>query len=524
MLSGLIITGLLKTIDSKAIASTRRISGLVFASNLIWLVPVLIGFISSSILHGAPMREFVFGAFLAWGFEFIIINGAFLRSALSSFIIAAVHPVPILLLITYGSINQYLFPGFLGLIVLMISAGFLLRINSIKTRNGMHSLEVLRAFLKTWVEREPTELEGYFEKYSKNDSVITTIFMGQAGEKRLALVLPGIHPGPFSPVGSYNLSELLYQQLKDRNLVPVILHGVGGHERNVPRNEIANDYAMDVSKFAMNLKPKGEPQMRGPIKSRVGITNITTLSFGTEIMAVVSNAPYRSDDLDPDTITAALDAASELGLGINVVDAHNSVDGENVPQEQITKAGWKQILSQTIQLRENDFRLGFANSNEIGFKSQSDISDGGISVTIFATKDTKSVLVAADSNNSTFKLRERVENEVMAMGMQLIDLCTSDTHKLAARNMASRGYFALGEQSDSQGIVDCVKKLVVMADGRLTSCTIEVARLRSTIPLIGKESLDDFAALTTDSIKTARKSTVLILPALLLLLGITLFY
>jgi putative membrane protein len=524
VLSGLIVTWLIRAIDPKSIASVRRFFGLLFVSTLIWLAPVLIGIPFSSFLHGAATNEFVFGAFLAWGFEFVVINGTFLRSPSGSLLIAAVHPVPILLLALSASIQEYLFPVFFGLIVLLMVTVFLWRIDSVKTKNGISSLEILRAFLKTWVGHEPAELETYFSRYAKRDSVTTDVVIAQTGEKRVVLVLPGIHPGPFSPVGSYNLSELIYGELKGPDITPIVLHGTGGHERNVPTNKIASEYAAEISRFVMAQRPTGKVLMRGPLRSKVGITNITTLGFGKEVLAVVSNSPYRSDDLDPTTVTDASEAASELGIGAMVIDAHNSVDGESGPQEDITKDGWNSILGRTLQLKEYDFKIGVANSDEIGFKRGADISDGGISVAIFATEHIKCVLVSADSNNATSGLREKIDTEVTALGMSLLDLCTSDTHKLAARNITNRGYFALGEQSSPDAIVDCIKQLIRIAEGRLAQCDLQVARLQSDVPLIGAESLDDFATLTKNTISMTKRYAKIMIPAFLALLAISLFY
>jgi len=514
---------LIRSLDPKSIASVRRLFGLLFISTLVWIVPVVIGLSISSVVRGAATREFVFGAFLAWGLELVVINGAFLRSTLGSLLVAAIHPIPVLLLVMSAAPTRYALPVILGAIVLILVVLFLSRIGRVTTKNGISSLEILRAFLKTWAEHEPAELEAYFSRYAQLDSVGTDIIIADTAGMRVVIVLPGIHPGPFSPVGSYNLSELIYEKLKAPNVAPIVLHGTGGHERNVPTNEIASDYASSVAEFSRTQKPTDKSLMRGPLRSKVGITNITTIAFGKEVLAIVSNAPYRSDDLDPATVTDASEAATRLGLSVMVVDAHNSVDGEEGTQEKIEKDEWEKVLSNTLRLKEFDFMVGAANSDEIGFKRGSDISDGGITVTIFATKESKNVLVSADSNNVVSGLREKVEAEVSRLGMSLLDLCTSDTHKLAARNLTNRGYFALGEQTDPSAIIDCVKKLAEIAGQRLARSEFLITRYKSEVPLIGAASLDDFAALTKSTISLTKKYTQVIVPMLLLLLAITLF-
>jgi hypothetical protein len=109
-------------------------------------------------------------------------------------------------------------------------------------------------------------------------------------------------------------------------------------------------------------------------------------------------------------------------------------------------------------------------------------------------------------------------------GNELLDLCTSDTHKLAARNLTNSGYFALGEQSDPNTIIDCIKKLIRMAEDRLARCDLQIARFKSDVPLVGEEALDEFATLTKNSISMVKRYGKGMLPVFLLLLTITLFY
>lgn len=510
--------------DPKSIISTRRFFALLFVSTLIWIVPVLISVPFSSFLNNAIVNEFIFGAFLAWGFELVIVNGAFVKSATQSLLISAIHPIPIMLLILSGSSHDQLYPLASGAVVILTMLVFLLRINSVKTRKGVQSLNLLRAFLKTWVEKEPEELETYFASYAKSDSVVTDLIIAQNRDDKIVLVVPGIHPGPFSPVGSYNLSELIYGKLNSANTIPIVLHGTGGHERNVPTNEIATLYASSISEFASLQKDGKKTLLRGPLRSKVGITNITTIGFDNQILILVSNSPYRSDDFDPSAIAGAYGAAADLDIGITVVDAHNSIDGQEKPQEPINKTGWTKLLNSTLGLEETEFKTGAANSSEIQFEHGTDVSDGGISVVMLATPKSRWVLISADSNNAKSGLKEKLVAELDALCIQLVELCTSDTHKLAARNHTSRGYYALGEQTSFDAITNCVKELVTIAQSRLASYTINVSHLKSEVPLVGDESLADFAELTSTTIALTKRYTKIIIPALLILLTITLFY
>lgn len=523
--SSLIIAKVIQAVDYRSASSIRRILGLLFVATIIWIIPSLVGSIASVLLGPqVAFNEFVFGTFLAWAFELVVINGVFLRSTLGSLLLGAVHPLLLLGIITYANPHPYFFAAAFGAIVVLMAIGLLLKLKSLKTKNGVTSLDLLNAFLKTWVVHESGQLEGYFLTYAKKQPIKTEIFIFETQGNSTSLVLPGIHPGPFSPVGSYNLSELIYRTVSDHHTTAVVLHGIGGHERNAPTNELTAAYASEIKQFIDSTATIEKGVLKGPLRSKVGITNITTLCLGTTVLTLISNAPFLSDDLDPATVTSAAEAASELGLSLSLIDAHNSVDGENHTQQQITKEDWKNILNNTISSKENDLSFGFAHSAEIDLKHGLDISEGGIGVAIFSTADSKSILVTADSNNAISGLRQKIMDATQKMGFEFIELCTSDTHNFAARNLTDRGYFALGEATQQEVIVGAVEKLARIADGRIAPCTMNTSGFLSEIPLIGHESLDDFAGLTKNTISFAKSYLKVMIPVSFLLLAITLFY
>lgn len=527
--SGFLLTGLIRLADhNKSIASVRRLFGLLFVSTLIWIIPLSVGVAVSSLTRLSPAgtNEFVFGAFLVWGFESVVINAAFLKNTAASLALAAIHPLSILLITLYALGSVYLYPALTGILALILILGFLLRLKSLKTKHGVPTLQVLQAFLKTWVTQEPGDLEGYFSNYAKSEPVVTDVILaeGKGDGEKVAFILPGVHPGPFFPVGSYNLSELIYRALREKGIAPVVFHGTGGHERNTPTNVLAAAYAGEISRFVSSLSASERGLMRGPVHDKVGITNITTLAFGEEILSIISNSPFLSDDLDPTAVTEASDVASKLGLRLSMVDAHNSVNGERRPQTPITRGDWESIFRGVLALPEKTFSIGFASSAGMELKLGPDVSEGGICATLFAVDDSRSVLVSADSNNAVSGLRERIAEELARTGVGFVELCTSDTHNFAARNRTNRGYFALGEGSSTETIVEAVRKLVERAESRVAPCDLATARFETKIPLIGSESLDDFADLTKNAISTSRSYAKVLIPVILLLSAITLFY
>jgi putative membrane protein len=523
--SGL-ITYVVRALDKDSIISLRRMFGLTLTSNLLWTVPLAMGSLFSWAEHNhqASLNEFVLGSFLAWGLEFLVINGAFIPSTAKSLCIAAVQPMTTLLLASaFVKVNASVgYAALLGFVVLGITTVFLLKFKTFKTEGaGINSLQTFQSFLKSWVSQKPADLEKYFTQYSHDEPVTTNIVLA-SGADRAALVLPGVHPGPFFPVGSYNLSELIFHELRKDGVAPMVMHGVGGHERNLPTNEFTKRYASAIASAVASPSAGQQVRtMRGPNRLQLGPTSVTTLGFGNEVVAFLSNAPYNTDDLEPVIIDEAVSAAKELGLELMLVDAHNSIGGENCEQP---KVDWKKVFSDVRGATESEFEVGVAHSSELQFEHGSDISDGGITVLVFRKQKSTCALITSDSNNAVLGLRQLVTDALKTDGVDLIELCTSDTHNSAARHLTSRGYRALGEDTSRDMVVTTIKKLEKLAESRLTRGSITTIITQSTLPLIGDKSLNDFAELTKEALSFSRAYASVALASVLVICLLALFF
>ncbi len=505
--SGL-ITYAVRASDPDSIVSLRRTFGLTLASNLLWTILLAVGSLFSWVLHTTRpgLNEFVLGAFFAWSFELLVVNGAFVSSTAKSMVIAVVQPATTLLLASPFIVKAnpaLAYSAASGLVVLGITTAFLLKFKTFKTQGvGINSLQTFQSFLKSWVSQRPAELETYFKLYSHDEPVATRIVLTTSAADRVALVLPGVHPGPFFPVGSYNLSELIYQEVRKSGVTPMVLHGVGGHERNLPTNALTKQYAAAIASAITMPDTKQQLQrMRGPNKLKLGSTALTTLGFGNQVVAFLSNAPYNTDDLEPSIVGRAVSSATDSGVELMLVDAHNSIGGENTEQPELD---WRRVFSDIGSSPEEEFDVGSAHSSELQFEHGSDISDGGITALVFRKHASTYALITSDSNNAVIGLRQAVIDELKKDNVELIELCTSDTHNSAARYLTSRGYRALGEDTDRAKLVATIKKLEKLAEGRLARGKVTVINSQLTLPLIGDKSLNDFATLTKETLSFAK--------------------
>jgi putative membrane protein len=531
--SAVFLTFAIHRIDNSSIASARRIFGLFFVASLIWLLFYSAG-IAYSILSGnsnASVTGFILGGFLTISLELLVINGVFLHSTIWSLLLSLLHPLTIfsLLIASSSSLNllNRIFPLIIGTLIIALVLIFLLKMKHFETRrHNISSLNLLQAFLKTWTSKNPKELEQYFTIYSQSQETITKIVKFVTPTKDIILVLPDVHPGPFYPVGSYNLSETIHRKLRMTGSLSIVLHGTGGHERNLPSNYYTNEYAERVRSFVASLSTdssKKNHETRGPLQVVLGQTTVTCITFDDEILMTVSNAPYNSDDLDPAILQEIKVAAAETGFGVSVVDAHNCIGGEDGQSLKATRKEWGAIFERLRTMHASEeLQIGFSHSSEIGFTPGADISEGGIAVLIFENSGpTKNVLIVADSNNVVVGLREIIARALKEKGFQLIELCTSDTHNLAARSLVQRGYFALGEATPKDKIVEVINDLASLADRRIGTCDFVAASFPLKIPLIGNEPLEDFAAVTNKAFAFSKTFAKTMIPVTFALIAVT---
>ncbi len=508
ILSAVAISSAIHIADRKTIATFRRSQALVLAGELLWLPIAAVGAVYST-TSGSPdplTNTVLFGAFVCAGFEFLIIEGAFQKNAPVSLVLAAIHPVSTLLVIRLSELTAHLdvAAASSGAVAFVLFVAFPLMMRRRKTSVGHDSLSLFQAFMKTWAAGDADELERIIADHSEEADVTTKILRFKTKVGDTFLVLPGVHPGPFHPVGSYDLPGVISRSFKDLGSV-MTLHRPGGHEHNLATREETSRYAASVSDLARNTKPDGEGELRGPEHARVGNANVSASAFNNDLLMTMSFAPLGSDDIDTRVEAELAEPASGAGFDLSVVDAHNSIN-PNLEAPVTDDPGWKRLFEVTRAQRPDRFSVAYSHSSEVGFRGCSDLTENGIALFMVQNRNTKSVLVLADANNAVPGLRAGVESALRSSGYDLIEFCTSDSHNLAARGLTvERGYEALGEATPPASIADLAVSLAKCAEARLAPAVYGSAKMETKVRVFGSKALEEFAAITQASSRFARR-------------------
>ncbi len=448
----------------------------------------------------------LFGAFTCMGLEFLIINGTFVKSVSLSLVLAALHPTATLLIVRLPEFTSHfdLFAAASGALTLALIVAFPTLLKRRKTSLGHDALDLFRAFMKTWTAGYSDELEGIIADHSEEVEVTTKVLRFKTNATNIFLVLPGVHPGPFHPVGSYDLPGVVSRAFS--GLGPAMtLHRPGGHERNLATRADTAKYALMVKELGRSVTPDtGRAVVRGPVHAQVGKATASASAFSDDMILTVSFAPLGSDDLDTKVEADLTEAASEVGFELSVVDAHNSID-QNLQSPVTDDPGWKGLFEKTWKANPSTFNVAYSHSSELGFKGRGDLTENGIGFLMFQAESTRSALVLADANNAIPALRGEVAKALSSSGIDLIEFCTSDSHNLAARGLTvERGYEALGEATPPDSIVELVVKLAELAESRLAPAEYGSVQTKSRVRVFGSKALEEFATITQSSSRFSR--------------------
>ncbi len=508
VLSVTAISSALFLLDKKTVATFRRTDAVLLAGGILWLFSAGCGIVYSRLTGSANAvnNAMLFGAFLCAGLEFLVINGTFTGRAPFALGLAAIHPASTLAILRYSELSSMLdVPALLlSVSAFLIIAAFPFLLKTKRTSLGFSALKLFQAFMKTWANGDPTDLEIVLSAHSEEAEVTTKVLRFHTPVGDTFIILPGVHPGPFHPVGSYDLPGVISKAFKE--LGPVMtLHGPGGHERNLATSAETASYAGEAAAFARGIQTsQKEALARGPSHARIGKANVSSIAFSRDLLLTVSFAPLGSDDLNTDIESALSGPASAAGFEASFVDAHNSIDGRQESPDA-ADPGWVRLFDGMKSAKASPYKVGYSHSSEIEFAAKDDLTENGIGLLMLETDLGKSALVLADANNAIPTLRGETARALDSVGYGLIELCTSDTHNLAARGLTvSRGYHALGESTPAQSISTAVVELAKLADKRLAPSVYGSGQLTSRVKVFGAKALEEFAEVTQSSSRLGR--------------------
>lgn len=462
-------------------------------ANLLWALTVIMGIAANAVFSkpAGTTDYIVAGMMLAAGLRIGIYVSVFGSSLSRAVAIAFIQPVIFLF--------AFLPPSFYGVIANPVALAFgsafiILGIvwTVIADKAGRPAVpstfKLLQAFLDAWTENKVDKMEEYFEGRAYESEVGTKIIRFSSEKQLCTVVLPDVHPGPFSMVGGSNLPYVLYDSFSRQALV---MHSVSDHSLNIPSQREVGRYVSGLQR--LSVQARGD-RCAEPVQIKKGNATATGLAFGRSALIMLSLAPKGMEDV-PQSIRIQLESlASSLGFGdILVVDCHNAMGGQiSAEDEGDLMASAKECLEELKRRPQQEFEVGYANlqdlpSNEFG--SAAELGQAGLAIMAISVGVQKYAIGWADSNNMENTLRDKI---IAASDVTMLEVCSSDTHSTSGKR-TREGYFALGTASNHERIAAAFKTMVQKALSRAARAEFEVCSSQSSVKVMGKQQFEDYS-------------------------------
>jgi putative membrane protein len=493
-------------------------------ANILWVLTIIFGIASDILLSKKETitNYVVEGMFLAIGLRIGIFTSVFGATISKAIIVSFISPL--LLLFAFLPFTFYL-----EALTAPIALGFgssLLLLGIIWTtfadrsgRPGIKStFRVLQAFLAAWTENKADNMEEIAESKAHVETVITYILKFKTmNSNKVFIILPDIHPGPFNPIGGSNLPYVLYTLFSKNAMV---MHSISGHFLNIPSKKEVDTYVKALSNSRLS---EAGTSCTTPVQIKMGKCTVTGIAFGHSVIVFLSMAPTGMDDVPEHIRTALEHYSSQIGFyNILIIDTHNAM-GESLNQQEseIMISTAKQCLNELKHARQQEFKIGFANFDDLSYnmKSMQDLGQSGLSSLLLLVDGNAYFIGWADSNNMRNDLRNYIISELNNERINMLEICTSDTHSTSGKRNR-QGYYTFGNFSKPQEVAKIYLHLSRKSIEKASPSTFELLSNTSPIKVMGKNQFNDYSIALDKSMNITKLFLVI---TLLVFIGMLIF-
>ena len=501
----LAITQVLDTQYTKKKEYSKSLHSSLFAS-MLWIAALLSGLLASVILSKEPSLFFVtFGMFLFASFRIGIYTTTLGVSLKKAWAICAVQPLAMFMALV--PVDMWT-PMLTDSVTLAYGVSFLIiaSVWSVMTdragRPGMESThKTIQAYLASQ-GNDYTDAEKIMENRSSERRVATSQIrlMASNGESEFRMVLPEIHPGPYHPVGGSNIPYLIYKNLDSSAMV---MHSISDHALNLPsKNEVEN-YLKNLG----NSKVKEEGLVcTEPVTVQINKARVIGLRFGNNPLLFLSLSPHGMEDI-PNYMKKEIEqyANNRNYTHTMIVDCHNAMGPEISKEdgEDMLKAA-KSCLDSLIGKENNAIKFGYANSEGMDLWAE-DLGMGGLGIVCFVVNDKKYFIGWADANNMENGVREKIVDNFTKNNLNLLEICTSDTHYAPVKARNKNGYYQLGLITDTEKLSEWFLKIAKKAESRTVIAKYEILENQTDVKIMGQGIFEDYSKALDNSLKITKR-------------------
>ncbi|MGH9954515.1 MAG: DUF2070 family protein [Nitrososphaera sp.] len=476
-------------------------------ANVFWSLTILLGIAADFVFSKSPpsMDYVIAGMLLAVGFRIGLFISVFGASTARGILVSFIQPLIFFFAFmppsSYHSIATQSYAGFaFGAILLAIVIVWTVIADRAGRPGVKSTFGLFRAFLVAWSENRVDMIEELIEARAHENVITTKVIRFSFAGDQAVIILPEVHPGPFSMVGGSNLPFLLYERFSKRALV---MHSVSDHSLNIPSKKEVEKYIKDLGQ--MNTTEKGD-SCSAPVQVKINNSTSTGIAFGNTAMVMLSLAPTGMEDI-PRSVSSELESfGAAIGFpDILVVDCHNAMGrhlSDSDRKDLIASA--KQCLDQLKKQPQKHFSVGFASLDYVDDRIDrtEELGQGGLAVLVINVDNKNYAIGWADSNNMQNTVRNYIVSK-MNGDATMLEICSSDTHSTSGKR-TREGYFALGTTTSPDKIAAVYNQLCSKAIEMAAGSAFELACAQSAIKVMGKKQFEDYSTALDRSLNVTK--------------------
>ena len=169
--------------------------------------------------------------------------------------------------------------------------------------------------------------------------------------------------------------------------------------------------------------------------------------------------------------------------------------------------------------KQYDFKVGFANLDNISGKPLhfEEIGGAGLAAMTIEVKGNRYVIGWADSNNMTNGLREHIISNLRENGIEMLEVCTSDTHSTSGKRTL-HGYYALGNLTRLGEVCELYLQLSISSIQKAMPSTFELLSAQSEIKVMGENQLNEYSVVLDRAMRLTKLFLLITITTIFLML------
>jgi putative membrane protein len=367
---------------------------------------------------------------------------------------------------------------------------------------GLSPIKILNFFLNIHSEEDKSSGHTFFSNLygTKREVPVKVISIDNCeGKRKVLLVFPYVHPGPFGEIGTSNLPFKIYSRTSDISQETMVFHTSTTNSNNCASDADVDKLAEGVRKSLGSLHYSDKISRIRKIKS--GKISLSLLRIGD--FGIGSRIPERErfDDvslLEGLKITEQVVAVGAYDFAVVDAQNHFSYRAKALDDCDTHSKAFGREFNRDIP--KYDLLVGYSR---LTAKSPG-LGPMGIQTLVFRVGEKDQAIVLTDSNNIKDDLMALAEDKVLGK-VAYIDIFTTDNHYV---NQSTLDMNPLGERDDVSMISDLIAESIDIAIKNIEPCRAGMGSSNVTVSMGDEYMFEKLLTNVFKSLKRAKYSIV----------------